>query len=404
MKSSRKVLFSLIPVAILLVVGECGARLLGAEECEAIEPRSGDWETMVGDPELLWRLEPDTLFESPAGTTRINSVGLREELEPSQEKGAGELRILVTGDSSIYGWGVRDNETYAVYLERELKGRLPGRRVEVINLGVPGYSTEQTLRLLEKVGWSYAPDLVVVSNIFSDCNIDAFQDRAALKMTSGDGSVMWNSRLYCAAYMPWLRYQSALNQSTNSILMPGIPTGANAAVSLEKIDTVIDLSRVPLSDYLDNLDTIRTEAEARGATMLLAPLAQEWDVGIWNVPMPPPTAEQVLPWYPYRDAQKQWAEERGIGRVYFPEVFAQSEGQKQALFVDNMHPSPRGTVLMAGAVAEHIAAHPELLGLIAADFRDPPARREPQRSPGGRGGDRPPGTPPGERPNRGGSD
>ena len=386
----------------LLFLGECGARVSGVETCEAIEPRSGEWETMVGDAELLWRLEPDTLFESPAGTTRINSVGLREDLEPDQTKGPGEKRIVVTGDSSIYGWGVRDNETYAVYLERELRSRLPGKRLEVINLGVPGYSTEQTIRLLDRVGWSYEPDLVVVSNIFSDCNIDAFQDRAALKMTSGEGSPLWNSRLYCAAYMPWMRYQAGLNQSTNAVLMPGIPTGANQAVSLEKIDTVIDLSRVPLADYIENLDRIHTDAAARGAEMLLAPLAQEWDVGIWNVPMPPPTEEQVLPWFPYRDAQEKWSEEQGVGRIYFPEVFAQSDVQKQTLFVDNMHPSAVGTALMARAVAEHIAENPQLLGLKSTDFRAPPARNAPKKSPGKAPG-RPPGRPPGEQQPGGGA-
>ena len=386
MSTGRKLLFSMLPVSGLLVLGECSARVVGTEECAAIEPRAGDWETMEGHPELLWRLEPDTLFESPAGTTRINSVGLREELEPSEPRREGEKRIIVTGDSSIYGWGVRDDETYAVYLERELRSRLPGRRVEVINLGVPGYSTEQTVRLLEQVGWSYAPDLVVVSNIFSDCNIDAFQDRNALKMTAGEGNLLWSSRLYCAAYMPWMRYQAGLNQTTNAVLMPGIPTGANQAVSLEKIDTVIDLSRVPLSDYLENLDRIREEAAERGATMLLAPLAQEWDVGVWNVPMPEPTEGQVLPWFPYREAQEEWAQSRGIGRVYFPEVFAAADGPKEALFVDNMHPSPKGTAIMARAVAAHIAEHPELLGLTAEDFREPPPgqrnRGQQPRAPG----------------------
>ena len=135
--------------------------------------------------------------------------------------------------------------------------------------------------------------------------------------------------------------------------------------------------------------------------MLLAPLAQEWDVGIWNVPMPQPTEEQVLPWFPYRDAQAEWAEERGIGRVYFPEVFAQSDVKKQTLFVDNMHPSATGTAIMARAVAEHIAAHPELLGLTAQDFRQPPARNTKHRNPGSAPG-RPPGRPPGEQPPPGG--
>ena len=370
MNSQRKILFSLIPLLMLITVGEGGARLVGTETCQAIEPRSGDWETMVGDAHLLWRLEANTLFESPAGNTQINSVGLRESLEPGREKSANEKRIIVTGDSSIYGWGVRDNETYAVYLERELRSRLAGTRLEVINLGVPGYSTEQTLRLLDEVGWAYEPDLVVVSNLFSDCNIDAFQDRTALKMTSGEGSVLWGSRLYCSMYMPWMRYQAGLNQATNSILMPGIPTGANAAVSLEKLDTIVDLSRVPLSDYLENLDTIHAASAAHGAQMMLAPLAQEWDVGIWNVPMPPPTEGQILPWFPYREAQQVWAEERGIGRVNFAEVFAASDVPKAALFVDNMHPSPKGTMLMARAVAAHIVDNPELLGLSESDFRE----------------------------------
>jgi len=372
----RRVLFSLAPLLLLLTVGEGGARLVGTEECQAIEPRAGEWETMVGDANLLWRLEPDTLFESPAGTTQINSVGLRESLEPSQEKHAKEKRIIVTGDSSIYGWGVRDNETYAIFLERELRSRLNGTRVEVINLGVPGYSTEQSIRLLDQVGWSYEPDLIVVSNLFSDCNIDAFQDRTAFKMTSGEGSVLWSSRLYCSMYMPWMRYQAGLNQATNSILMPGIPTGANAAVSLEKIDTLVDLSRVPLPDYLENLDTMLSSARAHGAQMMLAPLAQEWDVGIWNVPMPPPTEGQVLPWFPYRDAQAEWAEARGVGRVNFADVFAATDIPKAALFVDNMHPSPKGSKLMAAAVAEHIAENPSLLGLTQADFRPPSSQNQ----------------------------
>ena len=43
---------------------------------------------------------------------------------------------LVTGDSSIYGWGVQDHQTYAVNLEKELK-RIFRFPIEVINLGVP---------------------------------------------------------------------------------------------------------------------------------------------------------------------------------------------------------------------------------------------------------------------------
>lgn len=364
LSKSKKLIFALLPLSLLFLAGEVTSRIFGLSECSAIVPEAGDWETMRGDPDLLWRLEPNTEFRTNNDVTRINSVGLRETLLPTQKKQRGEKRIIVTGDSSIYGWGVRDNETYAVQLERELRKRF-SVPIEVINLGVPGYSTEQTIRLLNEVGWNYEPDLVIVSNLFSDCNIDAFQDRVAMRLTnpqpSGIEAMLQQSRLYCACYMSWANYQANLNQNPNRVLMPGIPTGANAAVQLENINKSLSLSRVPIADYLDNLKIIQQEAQKRNALMMLAPLAQEWDVGIWNVPMPKPSPDHVLPWFPYREAQETWAEDNQIPRVDFSKIFAQYQGPKESLFIDNMHPSVQGTRLMANSVANYIMQHPSLL-------------------------------------------
>lgn len=366
MNSSKKILFALTPLLGLLTCGELGTRVIGTPVCEPITPQTGSWETMMSDPDLLWKLEPNRRFETGNDVTQINAVGLRDSLLPSKKKQDNEIRIMLTGDSSIYGWGVKDNETYAVYLEQKLRRHFR-RRIEVINLGVPGYSTEQTLRILNKIGWAYEPDLVIVSNIFSDCNIDAFQDKQALALTNPETSPIYSalksSRLYCSIYMPWAKYQANLNQDSNRVLMPGIPTGPNAAVALEKLSEHIELSRVPIPDYLDNLKTIKIQAQEINAKMLLAPLAQEWDVGIWNVPMPRPAKDHVLPWQPYRKAQKVWAEKENIDIVSFPEAFALYEGHKAKLFVDNMHPSKHGTALMADTVATHIIANPALLGL-----------------------------------------
>ncbi len=388
MKTGKKALFAVAPLLLVGVCGEVGARVVGAPDCEAIVPQATGWETMVGDPRTLWKLEPDRVFESQHGTSTTNSVGLRSALLPSDTKAAGELRVMVTGDSSVFGWGQPDGQTYAEQLESLLDKMIPKHTVKVVNLGVPGYSTVQTLRLLEDVGWSYEPDLLVVHNIFSDCNIDAFQDETALALADPDGTpvrrALHGSRMYCAAYMPWARYTANLNQQPNRVLMPGMPTGANQATTLEKVDTVIDLSRVPLDDYLDNLDEIRTEAAGHGAKMMLAPLAQEWDVGVWTAPMAQPTEGQVLPWHPYREAQAEWAEERQISRVYLPDAFAATTIDPNRLFSDHMHPSVEGGGVMARAVAREILAHPELLGLEAADLQEPPELQEPEG--GGKGG------------------
>ncbi len=354
------------PLLLMTTCGEITTRAMGTPKCSAIIPDAGDWDTMQGDAELLWSLEPNRSFQTGNDVTEINSVGLRESLLPSALKKGNEKRVLVTGDSSIYGWGVQDHQTYAVQLEKELT-QIFNVPIEVINLGVPGYSTEQTLKLLDKVGWQYQPDIIVISNIFSDCNIDAFQDSKAFALANPERSILYSalrsSRLYCSVYMPWATFQSQLNQSPNRVLMPGLPTGANAAVTLENINQTIGLSRVPLDKYLRNLGTIKERAEEHGATILLAPLAQEWDVGIWNVPMPPPDKDHVLPWQPYREAQKNWAIKNGVGIVSFPDVFANYTGNHAGLFVDHMHPSPTGTSLMGKAVAQHIERYPELLGL-----------------------------------------
>lgn len=363
---TKKILFAITPLICLFVLAEISVRAAGSIDCLPVEPQAGDWETMTGDQDLLWKLEPNTIFKTNNDTTRINSVGLRDTLLPTQKKREGELRVLLTGDSSIYGWGVRDHETYAVFLEKELKRRFQ-KNIDVINMGVPGYSTEQTLRLLQKVGWSYEPDLIIVSNIFSDCNIDAFQDRQAFSLTrpqpSTTETILQQSRLYCATKMHWVYYQATLNQNPNRVLMPGIPTGANAAVRLEELNETLALSRVPIPEYLENLNTIRTQAKERGAHMILAPLAQEWDVGIWNVPMPKPTKDHILPWFPYREAQKKWAKEQNVPIISFPEVFSSYTGEPARLFIDNMHPSRTGTLLMAQSVAKFLEQNPSYLSV-----------------------------------------
>lgn len=350
----------------MLSVGEVGVRIAGTQKCQPIEPQAGSWETMIGDRDLLWKLEPNRKISIGEEYTTINEIGLRESLLPSTTKRKGEKRIIVTGDSSIYGWGVKDKETYAYLLEQELRKRFP-TPIEVINLGVPGYSTEQTKKLLQKVGWQYEPDLLIVSNIFSDCNIDAFQDRNAMSLTNPNPGtfhkILQSSRLYCAGYMTWVNHQATLNQETNRVLMPGIPTGPNAAVQLEQLNENLALSRVPIPQYLENLNYFHEEMNKRNGKMILAPLAQEWDVGIWNVPMPEPSADHVLPWFPYRDAQKQWAAKKNIPIISFAKTFQQYKQDPNRLFVDNMHPSKDGNLLMAKEVADYLQRNPSLLGL-----------------------------------------
>ncbi|MCI0586649.1 MAG: SGNH/GDSL hydrolase family protein [Planctomycetes bacterium] len=111
------------------------------------------------DPDLGWRPLPNVRKRGrywggtePATT---NSKGWRDA-EHSYAKEPGLRRIVALGDSFLFGQGVDYGERFTERLE----GAFP--RLEVVNLGVTGYGTDQELRLLEIEGTRYGPDLVLL--------------------------------------------------------------------------------------------------------------------------------------------------------------------------------------------------------------------------------------------------
>jgi lysophospholipase L1-like esterase len=99
----------------------------------------------------------------------INSEGLRDR-EFSLEKPPGVYRVMMLGDSTTLGWGVRQEDTAAKLLERKLNEALPPgfNHVEVINTGVGNYDTVQEVTYYETIGWKYHPDLVVLVFFIND--------------------------------------------------------------------------------------------------------------------------------------------------------------------------------------------------------------------------------------------
>ena len=89
-----------------------------------------------------------------------HSRGVRG-LEYSLEKVSDEYRIVVLGDSFAEGYTVEFEELFSEVLKQRLNEQ-GSRRVEVINLGVGGYSTDQELLQFQNEGIHYHPDLTIV--------------------------------------------------------------------------------------------------------------------------------------------------------------------------------------------------------------------------------------------------
>lgn len=96
---------------------------------------------------------------------RINALGLRSPEVTA--KVAGERRVLALGDSLIYGQGVSDEHTLPTQLQELLNQEGEGLWT-VVNGGHRAYDVNQELGLLEELGPSIDPDVVVLFWFWND--------------------------------------------------------------------------------------------------------------------------------------------------------------------------------------------------------------------------------------------
>ena len=97
----------------------------------------------------------------------INALGFRDR--PTRPRPAeGVYRIALVGDSVTYGTGVRLEETIARQLEPLLRGRFPGREIEVLNCGVPATNTGQQVAHLAHRVLPSEPRLVLILTTIVD--------------------------------------------------------------------------------------------------------------------------------------------------------------------------------------------------------------------------------------------
>jgi hypothetical protein len=96
----------------------------------------------------------------------INSKGLRGP-EYGYERNTPSFRLLSLGDSFVEGYSVPDTGLFTTLLENMLRSE-SSPRVEVINMGTGGYSTDQEYLSYRSEGRKYHPDLVLLFFYYND--------------------------------------------------------------------------------------------------------------------------------------------------------------------------------------------------------------------------------------------
>ncbi len=223
-------------------------------------------------PVFHWQVRPH-LHHFPnnqaPGFISTNADGMRD-VTVGRDKPAGELRVLVLGDSSNFGHGVDGSETLSARLEANLQPHAsPGTRVVVLNGACPGWTTYQGVEFLRRVGLRYHPD-VVLAGFNNDAGPDYLGDRARLPspVVAAVESVLFRVETFLVAREVFL---STLRRFVPA---PDIHYSARVAGESPKYDRLppeeasILVPRVSLAEFLDNLqalDRISRDAGARFA-------------------------------------------------------------------------------------------------------------------------------------------
>ena len=154
----KKLLTAVIIPIIFFILLEGGARFAGIEVIPSTleqDPQSQAIDLMkkrgifTEDPLLFWRFIPIDGKETwlVPGKLWINMLGLRSTQNDFSKP--VDLRIIALGDSCTFGWKLASDSTYPSLVEKGLREIDPDRRIDVINAGVPGYSSYQTRLQLE---------------------------------------------------------------------------------------------------------------------------------------------------------------------------------------------------------------------------------------------------------------
>ncbi len=149
-------------VVVFFVIAEGYFAVFNPQLSPQLNPnRDNEFTFYQYDETLGWKNMPNAegMLKMPDSTThiKINSKGLRDK-SYGYKKPEGIMRIVVLGDSFTWGYGVEDKERYTEILEDGLL-----ENIQVINMGVTGYGTDQEFHTLKNEGVKYNPDLVIIA-------------------------------------------------------------------------------------------------------------------------------------------------------------------------------------------------------------------------------------------------
>ncbi|MGH9966308.1 MAG: SGNH/GDSL hydrolase family protein [Pyrinomonadaceae bacterium] len=303
-----------------------------------------------GDPLLLWRLKPNLAkVEWDFTLVSTNGQNLRAAYEV-KAKAHDTIRIVCLGDSVTFGyrvppvWPERPSDydpewiPYPMLLEKQLRAANPGRKIEVVAMAVPGYTSHQGLAWLRRDIDNLQPDLLTVSFGWNDASFSDAADRETIKTDWRAVFVRWtidHSQAFAHA-SKWLR---ARNQAPMPVRTP--------------------VPRVSEQEYVNNMREIVRLAQDHGAKVIV--IGAPYRDRVTN----PPEANLMIG---YRSALRSAMRLDQIPYVEIRELTEAGYPANEGWFGELIHPNHMGHRLMTAELLKLFESSGVIPGLTIPKF------------------------------------
>jgi lysophospholipase L1-like esterase len=223
----------------------------------------------------FWPSVPESLRSNPTWDVALNSRGFRAPEFDARHR-PPRLRIVCLGDSWTFGANVDQDDAYPQRLEALAREAFPGADLEVLNLGVLGYTSYQGIELLRRVALALHPDVIVIGYGMNDSSIAGFRD-ADMKPAKAAPSIRTLAAVSERSEVFRLLRYVALAARYQPTSMADVIRQADARAAeavkagspAHEYGKAEAWTRVPLADYERNLTEMVALAKGQGARVVL---------------------------------------------------------------------------------------------------------------------------------------
>jgi hypothetical protein len=272
---TRAVIFFLVFLAGMIGAGELLTRV-GFSAANGFSPY---YLTYGFVPDIEWHSDVrDGYMKFPPNSRRrtkitgdsvisisINADGFRGRAAWKRPKPPGVFRVVTLGESSTFGLTNPDDETYPALLETHLAERMGGRKVEVLNMGIPHYRTNHIVAAARAELPALQPDVVTLYAGYNNAYVARSGNQTGriyrLKDWFKFHSVAYRA-LHPYVVTAYTRVSGLLRRDLVGLPHMGLPLQLSA-------DQVRDLRATARVEFATDLDSLLAIIDRTGAATVL---------------------------------------------------------------------------------------------------------------------------------------